>query len=104
MNARADIPAFEIHPRNPLRLRVSAGRHLSSVAGTAWVTIDGDLRDIILEPGDSHEFDQAAHVMVQAMGGDAQLVAEDGVEVEGHRPVSAAWRALWQRLGGAKLG
>ena len=104
MNARADIPAFELHPRSPLRLRVSAGRHLSSVAGTAWVTIDGDLRDIILEPGDSHEFDRLAHVMVQAMGGDAQLVAEDGVEVDTSRPVADAWRALWQRLQRANLG
>ena len=104
MNARADIPAFEIHPRSPLRLRVSAGRHLSSVAGTAWVTIDGDLRDIILEPGDSHEFDRLAHVMVQAMGGDARLVAEDGVEVERDRSMSAVWRALVQRLRTANLG
>jgi hypothetical protein len=104
MNARADIPAFELHPRSPLRLRVSAGRHLSSVTGTAWVTIDGDLRDIILEPGDSHEFDRLAHVMVQAMGGDARLVAEDGVEVERDRSMAAVWRALVERLRTANLG
>ena len=69
MNARTNQPAFEVHPRSALRLRVGAGRHISSVAGTAWVTMDGDLRDIILEPGDSHAFERPAHVMVQALGG-----------------------------------
>jgi hypothetical protein len=104
MNARTDQPAFELHPRAPLRLRVDAGRHISAVAGTAWITIDGDLRDIILEPGDTHAFERPAHVMVQALGGDAQLVAEEGVEVESAHPVADAWHALWQRLQRTDLG
>lgn len=104
MNARTELPALEIHPGSPLRLRVDAGRHLSAVTGTTWVTIDGDLRDIILEPGDTHAFERPSRVMVQAMGGDARLITEEGVEIETGHPVADAWRALWQRLQGANLG
>lgn len=104
MNARTDLPFLEIHPRSPLRLRAEAGRHISSVAGTAWITIDGDLRDIILEPGDSYAFERPARVMVQAMGGDAHLMAEDGVDIESEHPVADAWHRFWQGLSGAKLG
>lgn len=104
MNARTELPALEISPRSPLRLRVDTGRHLSAVAGTAWVTIDGDLRDIILEPGDTHAFERPSRVMVQAMGGDARITIEEGVEIESGHPVADAWRTLWQRLQRANLG
>ncbi len=82
MDIRIDSPVIEIHPRQLVRLQVGAGRHLTNVRGTAWVTLDGDPRDVLLEPGDSHVFERAGRVVVQALGGEAELVAEDGIEVE----------------------
>jgi len=82
MDIRIDSPVIEVHPRRLVRLQVGAGRHLTNVRGTAWITLDGDPRDVILEPGDSHTFERSGRVVVQALGGDAELVAEDGIEVD----------------------
>ncbi len=100
MDIRIDSPAIEIHPRRLVRLKVGAGRHLTNVRGTAWITMDGDPQDVILEAGDSHTFSQSGRVVVQALGGDAELVAEDGVEVEAapDRPGAFGAKALFGRL------
>ena len=82
MDIRIDSPAIEIHPRRLVWLKVGAGRHLTNVRGTAWITVDGDPQDVILEPGDSHTFAQSGRAVVQALGGDAELVAEEGIAVE----------------------
>lgn len=71
--------SFELRPRAPLRLHVAAGHRLTGISGATWLTIDGDPRDIILEPGDTHVFERAGRVLVQALGGMALLNAEDGV-------------------------
>jgi hypothetical protein len=91
-------PAIEIHPSQPLRLRVDAGRHITNVSGTSWVTIDGEPDDIILEAGDSHVFARPGRVLVQAMGGDAQLVTEAGVERDRGDTLAAAWHGLVDSL------
>ena len=89
MNIRIDSPVIEVHPRRLVRLQVGAGHHLTNVRGTAWVTVDGDPCDVILEPGDSHTFERAGRVVVQALGREAELVAEDGIEVD-HGPHASA--------------
>lgn len=81
MDLQITQASIELHPREPLRLHVSAGNHVTSISGTTWLTIDGDPRDIILAPGDTHAFERAGPVMVQALGGDALLNAEDGVKL-----------------------
>jgi len=92
MDLRIDPATIQLHPRQPLRLRVGAGRHLTSVRGTAWVTLDGDPRDVVLEPGDSFAFDRPGRAMVQALGGDAQLVGEEGIDIERGNSFSTALR------------
>ncbi|TMH08859.1 MAG: DUF2917 domain-containing protein [Betaproteobacteria bacterium] len=58
------------HARLPLRigeaahLRDARDTRLTSLRGIAWVTIDGDRRDIVLEPGDSFVVDSDARVVV----------------------------------------
>lgn len=101
MNPRFEPPSLHLQPRQPLRLRVSAGQHVTSASGTTWVTQDGDPRDIILVPGDSHAFERSGRVMIQALGGDAQLVVEEGVEL-----ARDGWREVLRRATGigARLG
>lgn len=100
MDIRIDSPAIEIHPRRLVWLQVGAGRHLTNVRGTAWITVDGDPQDVILEPGDSHTFAHSGRAVVQALGGDAELVAEDGIVVDRdpHRSGAFGAKALFRRL------
>lgn len=51
--------------RRPQSLCVRAER------GTLWVTVDGDLADIELSPGESQVFNGPATVVVGTLGGDA---------------------------------
>ncbi len=74
--------SIELLPRAPVRLHVGTGHRMTGISGSTWLTIDGDPRDIILEPGDTHAFDQPGHVLVQALGGNALLTAEDGVVLQ----------------------
>ena len=110
MDLRIDPASIELHPRQPLRLRVGAGRHITNVHGTIWVTLDGDPRDVVLETGDSYSFDRAGRAMVQALGADARLIGEEGVAVEHEQlfaqtlrsnPAVAA-RRLWNSLRGTQ--
>lgn len=95
-------PTLKLVPRQPVRLWVGAGHHLTGIRGTTWVTIDGEPRDILLEAGDTHRFARAGRVMVQALGGKAQLIAQDGVGAHAAHGVLArlarsaadAWRAV----------
>lgn len=55
------------------RLLDARHAHLASAAGTLWVTIDNDRRDIVLEPGDGFEVDSAEPLLICALGGPAVL-------------------------------
>lgn len=55
------------------RLTGVARAHLSSAAGTLWVTIDHDRRDIVLEAGQDFEIDSSEAVLVCALGGPAVM-------------------------------
>ena len=83
MDLQIDKASFELRSGKPVRLQVGAGHRMTGIRGTTWLTIDGDQRDILLAPGDTHAFARAGRVMVQALGGDALLNAEDGVRAVG---------------------
>jgi hypothetical protein len=55
------------------RLTGAAAVHLASAAGTLWVTIDNDPRDIVLEAGDGFDVVGEAPLLVEALGGPAVL-------------------------------
>jgi uncharacterized protein YjiS (DUF1127 family) len=85
-----------IAPGAVLRLRDAAGRHLSVVQGSVWVTQHGDLRDAVLDGGDSFRFTRQGLSLVQALDGRPAVVAlEDGLAPEtvaGAAPAEGAWR------------
>ncbi|MBI3376301.1 MAG: DUF2917 domain-containing protein [Betaproteobacteria bacterium] len=62
-----------------LRLRNAAGRHLTVVQGSVWITQDGDPRDPVLESGASFRFDRNGLSLVMSLGGPAILVLEEGL-------------------------
>lgn len=57
----------------PLRLTAARGTRVRSLSGTLWVTIDGDLSDHMLEPGESVLIDSDAQVLVSPLGGTATV-------------------------------
>lgn len=70
-------------PGKVLRLADAAGRHLSVVAGTVWITQRGDHRDPIVEQGESFRFARDGLSLVQPLGGSAIVVLEDGLAPDG---------------------
>ncbi len=74
--------SFHPHPTRPttlhrlrrhqaLTLRRSQSLCVRAERGTLWVTVDGDLADFELSPGESQDFKGPATVVVSTLGGDA---------------------------------
>ena len=74
----ASIP---VHSGRPVRLQNGFGRRITVIEGNVWVTQDGDPRDIVLRPGDDFRFDRPVDAVVSALGGDARIAYEDGVDI-----------------------
>lgn len=55
------------------RLTETRATHLASAAGTLWVTIDNDPRDIVLEAGEAIDLWGDEAVLVSPLGGPAVL-------------------------------
>lgn len=56
-----------------MRLGDAHGLCLSSAGGTLWVTIDGDLNDYVLEPGETLRIESHAPTLVSALNAPALL-------------------------------
>ena len=67
-SARVQLPPDQI-----LRLTDARGTRLRVVAGTGWLTIDHDPRDLILNPGEEWLVDGRQAVLVTALGGAAMI-------------------------------
>lgn len=82
MQTTATRTRFLLHRGQSARLESPQAARLSSAAGTLWVTVDNDPRDVVLEAGQG--LDMAARsgaLLVSALGGDAVL----DVQPEGAR-------------------
>ncbi len=56
-----------------LRLGDAHGLQLASAGGTLWITIDGDLTDYVLEPGETLRIQSHAPTLVSALNAPALL-------------------------------
>lgn len=78
--------SLPVHYSQPVRLRHGFGRRITVIAGNVWVTQDGDPRDIVLSPGDDFRFDRRVDALVSALGGDARIAYEDGIDIAPRAP------------------
>jgi len=69
------------------------GRRLRCLEGSVWITLDHDLRDIFLQPGECFIVDRDGVTLVHALA-PARLCLDDGVA-----PPAAGWRSLPALLG-----
>ena len=78
-----------------LSLKDAAGAEVEVVAGHVWLTMDGDLRDIFLVPGESHSIGRDGLTIINA-------VEPSLVHVEPPQPRNPAWkrflRSAWDYL------
>ena len=73
----------ELHPAS-INLRKGAihrlpnahGRRIESLSGSLWITMDHDLRDILVEPGDGFSIDGHGDTLISALD-DARFVVLD---------------------------
>lgn len=91
-NARLAIAA-----RRGLRLKAARGATLRAVHGTLWVTIDNDLRDIVLDPGESFVVDSNRPLVVMPLGTCATVDVRSGAAEPGGRPAALSWLGAWRR-------
>ena len=68
-------------------LRLQAPLELVGHTGTLWITVDGELEDIVLEPGEVRRIDGRAALLVCALGGEATIQAQPLARLRRHRLV-----------------
>jgi hypothetical protein len=77
--------------------RLSATARLRTESGLLWVTVDGELEDILLAPGESRSFNRpGAAVVAYALGGTARFevvapAAEAGFDAPSWLARMQAW-------------
>jgi len=60
------------------RLADARCARLTSAAGTLWITVDHDVRDIVLEPGQGFTVPTGEQVTISALSGPAVLDVRPG--------------------------
>ena len=66
MNMHKTHLKHQIGPRHGLALRDANGRTVTCVSGSVWLTMDGDNRDIVLEPGATFVVDRDGLTLLAA--------------------------------------
>ena len=88
-----------IAARRGLRLSDARGARLRAVQGTLWITIDNDLRDIVLDPGESFVVDSSQPLVVMPLGECATVDVKSAASPARRLPT---WlHALWPQHTGA---
>jgi hypothetical protein len=57
-------------------LRARPGRHIEVLSGSIWITQEGDLRDVVLEKGESFAFAARADALLSAFDDSRYLVLD----------------------------
>ena len=90
-----------LHLRHHELTRLTRARdaRLDVIRGVAWITLDGDPRDIVLEAGQSFVVDSGRPLIVFALEGPAAVDVRPQPETA--RRASRSWTSGWLRAAGA---
>jgi hypothetical protein len=89
---------WELAPGELVRLPEARGTTLRVTRGTLWITLQNDLRDIVLEAGDSYVIDRSGLTLVEALRASTVCVLGHNVEESRQlalRPTLARRIATW---------
>jgi Protein of unknown function (DUF2917) len=64
---------------------------ITSQVGCLWVTIDNDTRDIILEPGQRHEFAPGDRALIVALKPSWFLISKALAQAAPRQPAASSW-------------
>ena len=92
MPATTPCTRLDLQRDRIVRLTGVRGLRIDSLAGYAWVTVDGEQRDVVLSPGRSFAVTSRAPITVHAIHGPATVAvrAQAGTPV---RTPRQGWRA-----------
>ena len=76
---------ISLDPRRGISLTDAAGAEVEVLTGRVWLTMDGDIRDIVLPPGDAHTIERDGLTIINAL--EPSLV-----QVRAPQPRPAWWR------------
>ena len=75
MQAARHPTTYRLQRGQSLHFRRSRRLCLRATEGTLWITVDGEIDDIVLDRGETRVIDGTAPVLVTAMGDHAALTA-----------------------------
>lgn len=67
------LASTPIRKGGTLHLQHALGQRIEALGGRLWITMDGDLRDIVLDAGEGFTVDRDTDVLLSAIS-DARLV------------------------------
>jgi hypothetical protein len=57
-------------------VRGDKGRRVELLSGSLWITQDGDLRDVVLSPGEGFDFDRRGDALLSAFADSRYLLLD----------------------------
>lgn len=78
MNTDLTLPSIPLRHGDTRRIEHGQGLHVQCLTGTLWLTQDGDLRDIVLEPGEGATIERDGLSVVTALS-DARFLLLQGL-------------------------
>ena len=70
-------PTISLPPRQLFQIADASSVRILCTAGCLWLTLDGDARDVVLEPGDGFETPDARRALIYAMEASAFLLSAE---------------------------
>lgn len=71
-----EAPTVSLPARQMFAIPDAASARILCTAGCLWLTLDGDPRDVILEPGDSFETGESRRALLYAMQRSAFVLSD----------------------------
>ena len=67
-----NLASTSLRKGEALHLQHALGQRIEALGGRVWITMDGDLRDIVLDAGEGFTVDRGTDVLLSAIS-DAQF-------------------------------
>ena len=76
---------LHLQPQAMFNLPDAAGAHIVCRSGCLWITLDGDLRDFVLEAGESFTTTEHRRALIYALKPSCMAVSSSGQAATGRR-------------------